>query len=301
VAGVIDLVLLTALATGLQSVLAIQSPEMLAAVSAVYFILAYAATGNGYSVGKRALSIRVVDRHGNPLSLAASAVRWLVLVGIALPLGALIVNFERAEPMGAARAMTIAVPVLSVMLVDSYLFLFNRRTRQSLHDLAAGSFVVPRSHRGAVPVAPLWRGHAGWIVACCVAVTAGFPVAYRRARELVPRVTELMRARERILVAHRIRGFLVIPDFATEGADTTWYVSVLGRIDAAPQTEHEAESLRLALACALLREAPRTFRNAEVRLMVSFERGAARAAGGREYLVGSDLTPAACAKLPTRF
>jgi len=179
--------------------------------------------------------------------------------------------------------------------VDSYLLLFNRRTRQSLHDLLAGSYVVRRGHDGPVPVAPPWRGHVAGIAVCLVAVTVAFPVPYRWARELVPRSAELLRARERILARHRINGFFVTPGFATQGADTTWYVSVIGRIDAAPHNEREAESLRLSLACALFREAPLTLRGAELFLMVGFERGDVKPSGVRAYIAGTDITAEACA------
>lgn len=303
-AGVIDAALLTALALLAQLALRqdVRVPlAPLTVLSAAYFIFAYAAAGNGYSLGKRVLSIRVVNRQGESLSLPASAIRWLVLIGIALPLSLLGDGFERGRPLGVAPAMAIAVPVLAVVVVDSYLFLFNRRTRQSLHDLAAGSFVVRRAHAGPVPVAPLWRGHFGWIAACCVVVVAGFPSPYRWAIELVPRSAELLRARERILATNRVSGLIVSPGLATEGADTIWSVSVLARIHAAPRTEHEAESLRLALACALVREAPRTLRSAEVYLMVSFEPGAVKTAATTAYLVNTDLTASACAAAPVKF
>jgi len=48
-----------------------------------------------------------------------------------------------------------------------YLYVFNRRTRQSLHDLAAGTFVVAARHSGGIRER-IWRPHlalaAGWLV-----------------------------------------------------------------------------------------------------------------------------------------
>lgn len=303
-AGVVDitLVALAALFVQLLPGSGIRLAEWsMMALSAGYFILAYAEAGKGYSVGKRLLSIRVVNRNGEPLSLVASTIRWVILVGVALPLGAITASFQRGRPLGDRPAMAIAVPVLGVMLVDSYLFLFNRRTRQSLHDVLAGSYVVPRAHAGPVAAAPIWRGHIAWCAACVAAVAVAFPVPYRWARELVPRSAELLRARERILARHRIDGFFVTPGFATQGADTTWYVSVLGQIDAEPGTEREAEALRLALACALFREAPMTLRGAELFLMVSFARGEVKPPAVRPYIAGTDITPAACAAVVGPF
>src|ERR1019366_2007046 len=48
----------------------------------LYFIVSYTAAGNGYSIGKFVLGIRVVDAHGEPLSLAAAALRGFMSIGI---------------------------------------------------------------------------------------------------------------------------------------------------------------------------------------------------------------------------
>ena len=304
VAGVIDVALLALLAALVQRVRGghVQVPDVsFMVLSAAYFILVYSSAGNGYSLGKRLLSIRVVNRNGDPLSLVASAVRWAIVMGVGAPLSFVLFDLERNQPLGVAPAMAIAVPVLCIVVVDSYLFLFNRGTRQSLHDFAAGSFVVRGSHEGVVPVVPLWRGHYAWIVTCCAAVAVFSPGPYRWTREVVPRSAELLRARERILATHEVRSFIVSPGFAAQGTDTVWYVSVIASVNAAPKTEHDAESLRLGLACALVREAPRALRSAEVYLMLSFGPGAVSTTGSADYLADTDLTQSRCAAAPTRF
>jgi uncharacterized RDD family membrane protein YckC len=304
VAGAIDVALIVLIAALAQRLRGgrVQLPDVsFMVLSAGYFILAYSSAGNGYSLGKRLLSIRVVNRNGDPLSLVASVVRWAIVMGVGAPLSFVIVNLERNKPLGVAPAMAIAVPVLCIVVVDSYLFLFNRGTRQSLHDFAAGSFVVRRSHEGVVPVVPLWRGHYGWIAACCAAVAVFFPGPYRWTREFVPRSAELLRARERILATRKVKSFIVSPGFAAQGSDTIWYVSVMASVSAAPKTEHDAESLRLGLACALVREAPRALRSAQVYLMLSFGPGAVSSPGSAEYLADIDLTTSRCAAVPTKF
>lgn len=40
-----------------------------------------------------------------------------------------------------------------------YLYLFNRNTRQSLHDLVTQTYVVEAWHNGKVDVRPFWLGH----------------------------------------------------------------------------------------------------------------------------------------------
>jgi uncharacterized RDD family membrane protein YckC len=304
VAGVIDvtlLVLLIALAQRLRGG-HVQVPDIsFMVLSAAYFILAYSSAGNGHSLGKRLLSIRVVNRDGGTISLVASAVRWAIVMGVGAPLSFVIVDLERNRPLGVAPAMAIAVPVLCIVVVDSYLFLFNRGTRQSLHDIAAGSFVVRDSHEGAVPVVPFWRGHYVWIAACCAAVAVFSPGPYRWTREVVPRSAELFRARERILATHKVKSLIASPGFITQGTDTLWYVSVVASVDAAPKTEHDAEALRLGLACTLAREAPRALRSAEVNLTMSFGPGAVHPSGAEEYLADTDLTASKCAQVSMNF
>jgi len=304
VAGAIDVALLAALAALAQRVRGsgVQFPDVVfMGLSAAYFILAYASAGNGYSLGKRLLSIRVVNRDGEPLSLFASAVRWAILIGVGAPLSYVIVTLERSKPLGVAPAMAVAVPVLCVVVVDSWLFLFNRPTHQSLHDLAARSFVVRRTHDGTVPVPPFWRGHFAWMAACCAVVAAGFPAPYRFSREMVPRSAELLRARQRILATRKVSALMVGPGFTTQGADTLWYVTVAGRMNAAPTTQHDAEALRMALACALVREAPAALHSAVVNVMVSFAPGSVKTPGNSEYFADTDLTPAVCHALPGKF
>lgn len=54
-------------------------------------------------------------------------------------------------------------------------------------------------------------------------------------------------------------------------------------------------------ACALVHEAPRTLRSAELYLMVSFAPGAVKTWGSTTYLVNTDLTAQACAAAPAKF
>jgi hypothetical protein len=53
----------------------------------------------------------------------------------------------------------MAWPVAMALSAIIYLYLFNTRTRQSLHDLATGSFVVKAPGAGAVEGCRLWLGH----------------------------------------------------------------------------------------------------------------------------------------------
>jgi hypothetical protein len=87
---------------------------------------------------------------------------------------------------------------------------------------------------------------------------------------------------------------ILAPRFFAQGTDTAWVVTAIATIHAKPATEHDAEELRKSLACALAREAPLTFRAAELDMMVAFDPGSRVTAPASVYLADLELTPEAC-------
>jgi uncharacterized RDD family membrane protein YckC len=143
------------------------------AVALAYFVPQESARGGGQSLGKRLLRIRVVDAQGLPPSLARGTARFAVfgvpyfINGAALPM----------DVAGFAGGVPFAVLALGGMLALAYLLVFNRRTRQSLHDLAVGAFVVrvidgAQHAPGSVRA---WRGHLA-IAGLLVALAAATPL-----------------------------------------------------------------------------------------------------------------------------
>jgi uncharacterized RDD family membrane protein YckC len=265
------------------------------ALWSLYFIVSYSGAGNGYSIGKFILGIRVVDALGQPLNVAAAAMRWFMSIGIALPLVFLVIGFERGLPLQTGPAFMICVPILCVVVVDSYMTLANRVSHRSLHDVAAGSFVVRRGHTGPVPETPPFaRHHYAWMTLLCVLMALWFMRVYPWSRVIGQRSMELMKARAVALATHKASRLIVAPGFAVQGRDTAWLVSVMATIHAKPETEHDAEILRKSLACALAREAPLTFRQAEVDMMVTFDPGSKVRDPAAVYLADLELTPAEC-------
>ena len=121
-----------------------------------YFGLLNSRIGGGQTLGKRLLGIRVVDGGGALLSLPRSLLRYCVL-GIPF--------FLNGAPFGSTVlrpgwGWVLSAVVFGGMLSILYLYLFNRRTRRSLHDLAVGSWVVNADPpHGPVPGIRTWRGH----------------------------------------------------------------------------------------------------------------------------------------------
>jgi uncharacterized RDD family membrane protein YckC len=112
-------------------------------VALLYFGLLNSSLGGGRTIGKRLFGIRVIDRAGGALSPMRSGLRFLI---IALPIFLNGLWFD-VTPDELKWPIYLAGTVLALVIFGGggaivYLFVFNRRTRLSLHDLAVGSFVV---------------------------------------------------------------------------------------------------------------------------------------------------------------
>lgn len=121
------------------------------AVITLYFGYCDSFLGAGRSLGKRLLKIEVKTRAGGFLSPAKAALRAWVLY-LPFLLNGLVPGAE-SRPISTV----LSVGIFGLLLSLLYLFLANRRTRQSLHDLIVGA-QVPRA--GALPEQePIWKGH----------------------------------------------------------------------------------------------------------------------------------------------
>jgi uncharacterized RDD family membrane protein YckC len=132
--------------------------------SLVYFGVLNSAIGGGQTFGKRVMRVRVVDRSGQPISPGRSFLRYTVLGAPYFLNHLLIPPSLLMSPIG--------LPIVFILLgfggAIVYLYIFNRRTRQSLHDLVAGTFVTRTTPPGYV-VGSIWRPHlivvGGWFMA----------------------------------------------------------------------------------------------------------------------------------------
>ena len=110
----------------------------------------------GRTLGKMAMKIKVVSSNGAPLNVVTSFCRsGIICVPYFLNGAPFYVDLLRSW-----FGIVLTLLVFGVGLSIVYLFIFNRRTRQSLHDLAVGSYVV-KTEAGTAPLllgAP-WRGH----------------------------------------------------------------------------------------------------------------------------------------------
>jgi uncharacterized RDD family membrane protein YckC len=209
-AFVIDLFLLGLLGMALGALLHTQFAAMGAwgrlvgfVITLLYFGLTQSRLRGGQSAGMHLLGLRVVTRSGEPLGLPAAFARAAIFCLAYFMNGAFIDLGPEHEWLSKAVFILTGVLIFSTY----YLLLFNRKTRQSLHDLAVGAHVV---HAGPgkleLSIERIWRGHAAVvgvfttiIAVASVVIPQQFPpsdsvVAMEAARQTISRMPEVERA-----------------------------------------------------------------------------------------------------------
>lgn len=126
------------------------------AITLGYFGLLNSAIGRGRTAGKLLLGIRVVTAAGIPPSLLRSCLRAAILF---TPYFLNNLQVPARLMMNPWYSYMIGTIVLGGLGTTIYLALFNCITRQSLHDLLCGTFVVRAKGTPDIPVLRPWRGH----------------------------------------------------------------------------------------------------------------------------------------------
>lgn len=103
------------------------------AISVFYFGFFNSVIGGGQTVGKRVFNIRVLNKDGSLLSIEKAFFR-AILLSLA------IIGLPMSLPMGVMYGIIIGL-LLAVSLGLPYFYLFNRKTRQSIHDILCGTYV----------------------------------------------------------------------------------------------------------------------------------------------------------------
>lgn len=124
-------------------------------IALAYFGLLNSSVGKGRTIGKKIMKIEVVDRSGEHISLVRSLIRYTILSAPFFLNGLLIPPSVVQSPIGYCIAFLIFGCGGAII----YLYIFNRRTRQSLHDLTVRTFVVRTSTKGDVVASPVWKFH----------------------------------------------------------------------------------------------------------------------------------------------
>lgn len=134
------------------------------AVSITYFGIMNSSISNGQTIGKKILKIRVVDSSNSTINLPKSFLRYSFL---AVPFslnGAQITN----EAFLSYLMYPLSFIILGGLLSISYLYVFNSVTRQSLHDLVVGTYVV-NAEVSSEELTSVWKPHLGVVAALFIA------------------------------------------------------------------------------------------------------------------------------------
>lgn len=139
-------------------------------IALVYFGLLNSKLSGGQTPGKRALNLRVVNVDNQNISIARSFVRYSIL---GAPFFLNEAHFSN-DILVSSWVYIISLIVFGGLLSTVYLYVFNRVTRQTLHDLIVGTFVV---NAGAEKQEPgrVWWLHLG-VVAVLFVVAALAPI-----------------------------------------------------------------------------------------------------------------------------
>lgn len=242
-----------------------------------YFGIGNSRVTRGQTLGKRLLGVRVVDTGGGFLSLPRSLVRYTVL-GTPFFLNGLLLDPQHVE---SPLAYLLGLVVFGGTSAIVYLYLFNRRTRQSLHDLVVNSYVV---RAGAVARAAsfprLWPGHLV-VVAALAAIALSMPLLLQRFMgkqdwaDLIA-VHEAVSGQPHVMSVHVARGWT-----ASKGKETHFLQSLLW-LDA-PLTDDEAFAKRMARLMASAGSKPVTDETIVVTLAYGYDMGIASAWNTRPY------------------
>ena len=136
-------------------------------VALIYFGVMNSALAGGQTLGKQLLNLRVVNSSNEPISLARAMARYVVL---ALPFFVGDIDLENSS-LFSYLIYPLAFIAFGGALSTFYLYLFNTRTRQSLHDLVVGSYVV-NTVASRQDIEPVWKPHFIAATVLVIAATA---------------------------------------------------------------------------------------------------------------------------------
>jgi RDD family protein len=182
-----------------------------------YFAVMASEVKGGQTIGQRLVHIQVVNRDGTLVTLSGSTARYLMLL---VPF---ILTSEILPPRTPYTIVTSFDTVISVTgLAIVYLYLFNRRTRQSLHDLATHTFVVDAPKGGNVEADAFWRWH--WAIPILVVAIAAVSIEGGLSRLMrTPTFSELSSVNQAVLQAPNVKSSTVIlrTNISANGDHTT--------------------------------------------------------------------------------
>ncbi len=171
-------------------------------IAGAYFGVLDSAIGGGQTVGKMVLGLRVVGPDGKCISLGKSLLRFSIW-GVPYFLNELELSSSTLMSwIGAALGLFLWTTLFALF----YLLAFNRRTRQSVHDVFTNTYVVRSEPVGVVEARPVWKGHYA-IIGAWVALGAVGAI-------LIPKLTQIALFSHMITLSGKVEA---LPDVQRAG------------------------------------------------------------------------------------
>ena len=222
------------------------------AIALAYFGVGNSRLFDGQTFGKRLLKIKVVDRSNHCISLPRSILRYLILA-IPFYLNGLPVNGLSGESGQVFWTYVLSFLVFGMILSLLYLYIFNRNTRQSLHDLIFGTYVV-YDDVDPQPIADFWQPHYRFVGAI---LGLALVLPYIAENLVQSEAFEGMSDVQAAVLAHpTIEEVGVSVGFSTRSAVgkdtiTVHYLSVVAKINSGDINDSELAKLIAEQAAAL--------------------------------------------------
>ncbi len=135
------------------------------AIAITYFGILNSKLGNGQTIGKRLLNLKVVNSENESIELTQSIARYSIL---AIPFFLNGAQFSD-DILTSFWMYILSLVVFGGLFSVIYLYIFNRVTRQSLHDIAIGTYVV-NANKEKEPILDIWKPH--YVVVILLFITA---------------------------------------------------------------------------------------------------------------------------------
>lgn len=141
-------------------------------IAMLYYGILNSGLGKGQTIGKRILKIQVVNSQGQTIQFKRALIRTFVLVAPQFTSNLLLPPHMQSNLIISGLLYFINIG-LGFGLI--YFYIFNRKTRQSIHDLLCSTFVVKKEPEGNLNAPEVWRVHYGiYVVVLLIFVIAPY-------------------------------------------------------------------------------------------------------------------------------
>ncbi len=238
-------------------------------VAVPYFGLLNSALLGGQTLGKRIMRIKVVSLDGSPLPIAKSLLRAVVLYA------PFFVNQLPVTQVGEVNPLMVVISlVLLAGLAIIYLFIFNRPSRRSLHDLVAGSVVIRAIPDAAPVLRPVWRGHLVVVSGITMVMLVGGVVATVLFSGTLNWLSDVGRTVAQLPGIENVRSVAIATNFTSRG---TQFTSVRIIVNTKIKTGRQELDKQIALAALETAPAIEQYDRLEIDTLYGYDIGIASA------------------------